>query len=252
MNRRTYVSAILACLVGAGVTLYAVTRTWSLSVIERPGLSDLREARTGADIEPWLIGLALVALAGAGAMPAVRGRVRRGLGALLALVGAGIVAGAVTGRAGLDVGRAGAGALVWPVACALGGAIILCGGVAAARHGHLWPAMSSRYERRTVPSAADDVAGGSRPSPAAGRERGETSPAAQPMHADETSRSEEASAATQPMLADKTSRGEEASVPAPAPSRLVDQDPVRLVDDHVTDARAAWDALDRGDDPTDC
>ena len=172
--------AVLLCAAGAGLAVYGVTRTWSEIVTARPGLSSLRDARTGADLEPWVIGLALVALAGAGALLATRGLLRRSLGGLLALVGAGVAAGAVAGRAGLDVGAAGSGATVWPVACVLGGLLIVLGGLWAARSGHEWPAMGARYERR---GAAE----------------------------------------------------------APVTDADVDQ---------RVDTRAAWDALDRGDDPT--
>ena len=178
-DRRTYLAALLACLAGAGLTLYAVTRTWSLRVEHRAGLSDLRTEQTGADLHPWLTGLAVVALAGTGALLATRGVVRRGLGVLLTLAGAGIAVGALVGLAGLDAGQAGP---AWPPATALGGAIIALGGLAAARHGHRWPVMSARYERR--------------PAPASG---------------------------------------------TPASAGAVEE---------VTDTKAAWDALDRGDDPT--
>jgi uncharacterized membrane protein (TIGR02234 family) len=171
--------AVLLCAAGAGLAVYGVTRTWSEVVTARPGLSSLRDTRTGADLEPWVIGLALVALAGAGALLATRGPVRRLLGGLLAVIGLGVAAGAVAGRVGLEVGSAGAGAIVWPVACALGGVLIVLGGLSAARSGHEWPAMGARYERRGAGT--------------------------------------------------------------PAPDADVDQ---------RVDTRAAWDALDRGDDPT--
>lgn len=151
MNRRSHLAAVLGCLAGAGLTIYAVTRTWSSTVEHRTGLSDLTTVRTGADEQPWLVGLAVVALAGAGALLATRGVVRRVLGGVLMLAGAGIVAGAVAARAGLDAGEAGAGAVFWPVACVIGGAVVAAGGFLAARHGHRWAAMSSRYERRPEP-----------------------------------------------------------------------------------------------------
>jgi uncharacterized membrane protein (TIGR02234 family) len=193
--------AVLACLVGAGLAIYAATRTWSLHVIIRPGLPDLRTARTGAEQTPLLVGLALVALAAAGALLATRGTVRRVLGGLLALAGAAVAASAVIGRAGLDAGRAGAGATVWPAVCVVGGAMIVFAGLAAARHGHRWPAMGSRYERGNVPPPPTDVGATTGPLAAAGHTRPDT-----PAH-------ERADAA-----------------------------PV--------DTRAAWEALDRGDDPT--
>ena len=173
-------STVLLCAAGAGLAVYGVTRTWSEVVTARPGLSSLRDTRTGADLEPWVIGLALVALAGAGALPATRGLTRRLLGGLLTVVGAGVAAGAIAGRAGLDVGSAGAAATFWPVVCVLGGLLIVLGGLSAARSGHQWPAMGARYERRGVAPADAEQAG---------------------------------------------------------------------VDQRV-DTRAAWDALDRGDDPT--
>ncbi|MBB2941564.1 putative membrane protein (TIGR02234 family) [Actinoplanes lutulentus] len=157
-SRRTHLLSVVACLAGAGLTLYAVTRVWSVQVEHRTGLSDLRTEQTGAESQPWLIGLALVALAGTGALLATRGRVRRGLGVLLTLIGAGIVAGAALARLGLDAGDAGASAAIWPFLCVLGGAAVAVGGVLAARHGHLWSAMSSRYERSTAPQVSPEKA----------------------------------------------------------------------------------------------
>jgi uncharacterized membrane protein (TIGR02234 family) len=171
---------VLLCAAGAGLAVYGDTRTWSEIVTARPGLSSLRDTRTGADLEPWVVGLALVALAGAGALLATRGLARRILGGLLSVVGLGVAAGAIAGRAGLDVGSAGAGATLGPVACVLGGLLVVLGGLSAVRSGHEWPAMGARYERR---GAAD--------------------------------------------------------------SRAADSDT-----DQRVDTRAAWDALDRGDDPT--
>jgi uncharacterized membrane protein (TIGR02234 family) len=183
MSRRSYAWTLAACLAGAALSAYAVTRTWSLQLTPRTGMSDLRTARTGADAEPWVIGLALVALAGAGALLATRGVARRVLGVLLALAGAGVAAGAVIGRLSVSPGKAGAGADVWPIACVLGGLIIVAGGVTAARLGHRWPTMSARYDRKPV---------------------------------------------------------------APAQVRRSSPDPELAPADH----RAAWDAIDRGDDPT--
>ncbi|BCJ50996.1 hypothetical protein Asp14428_24710 [Actinoplanes sp. NBRC 14428] len=172
---------VLCGVAGAGLALFGVTRTWAVEVTSRPGLPDLRTVRTGADVAPWVIGLALVALAGGGALFATRGVLRRVLGALLAVAGAGVTAAAIAGRAGLHVGSAGAGGTLWPVVCAAGGLLIVAGGWLALRHGHEWPGMSARYERRPREATAAD----------------------------------------------------------------------RPVDDgRPVDNRAAWDALDRGDDPT--
>lgn len=183
-GRRSYALTLAACLVGSVLAAYAVTRTWSLTLTPRTGMTDLRTARTGTDAAPWVIGLALVALAGTGALLATRGIVRRVLGGLLALCGLGVAAGAIVGRATVDPGTAGSGATGWAIACVAGGLIIALGGVAAARLGHRWPTMSARYDRKSV-------------APAQYRAAPRTDPALAPA-----------------------------------------------------DNRAAWEALDRGDDPT--
>ena len=181
--------AVVACVAGAGLAVFAATRIWAVTVTPRPGLPSLRETTTGAAAQPWTVALAVVALAGAGALLATRGLLRRGLGGLIVLVGVGTAASAIAGRAGLD-----AGGVFWPAACVVGAALIVGGGLAAARRGHLWPAMGSRYERSKVPSSERKPGAGPEPSAAAGLSRPVTDPA--------------------------------------------------------VDTRAAWDALDRGDDPT--
>jgi uncharacterized membrane protein (TIGR02234 family) len=188
--------SVAGCVAGAGLAIYAATRTWAVTVTPRAGLPELRESTTGAAAQPWTVALAVVALAGAGALLATRGVVRRGLGVLLMAVGAGVAASAIVARAGLDPGAAGAGATAGPIACVCGAAAVVWGGLSAARHGHLWPAMGARYERSRVPMAGGQPGAGSEPSSAAGSSRPVTPP------------------------------------------------------DPRVDTRAAWDALDRGDDPT--
>jgi hypothetical protein len=132
--------AVLLCLVGAGLALFAATRTWAVELTARPApLPPLRTARTGADLAPWLSGLAVVGLAGAGALLATRRLPRIAVGVLVGLCGVGVVVGAVAAG-----GWAG-----WPVACGLGGLALLAGGGLAAARGARWPALGARYERRT-------------------------------------------------------------------------------------------------------
>ncbi|HEU4346993.1 MAG TPA: Trp biosynthesis-associated membrane protein [Actinoplanes sp.] len=144
--------SVAACLAGAGLAIFGATRVWSVEVTTRPGLSDLREPATGADAQPWLVALSLIALAGAGALVATRGVVRRGLGVVIMLVGAGMMIAAIAGRTSVDAGTAGAGATLWPAACVAGGALVALAGLSAARHGQTWPVMGARYER-THPTA---------------------------------------------------------------------------------------------------
>ncbi|MCA2212338.1 Trp biosynthesis-associated membrane protein [Jidongwangia harbinensis] len=241
--------AVIAVLAGAGLALYAATRTWSVRLTERPGLSDLRAEATGAAEMPWLPALALVALAGAGAMLATRGTVRRALGVLLVAGGAGLVLSAIVARAGLDPGAAGAAATIWPAACVLGGALVGLGGLGAVRHGRHWPVMGARYERRAVRSAAIDSVSESASSAATASA---TTPAAGPGAGTTAAGSASARATAGPIAGSAGSRDEvtgEASGSAPAgrdgqPGR----DGQRA--EEPVDTRAVWDALDRGEDPT--
>jgi uncharacterized membrane protein (TIGR02234 family) len=156
---RRLASAVLLCVVGAGLALWAVTRTWSVVVTLRTGLPELRHESSGTDSAPLVLGLALVGLAGAGALLATRGVARRVLGALLMLAGAGMAVSAVAGRAGIDEG-AGAAATAWAVLCAAGGMLVLAGGWQAVRHGHEWPGMGARYERNVTAAPVGSVASG--------------------------------------------------------------------------------------------
>ena len=142
--RRGLATAVLACLVGAGLALFAVSRTWTTTTERQPPpLPAKLVDHTGASLIGWLPALALVGLAGAGALLATRGRVRRIIGLLLVLVGFGVVAGAIDG---LDLA---AGA--WPVIVGVGGLGIASAGLSATRSGATWPAMGARYERPARP-----------------------------------------------------------------------------------------------------
>ncbi|MEU3457090.1 Trp biosynthesis-associated membrane protein [Micromonospora sp. NPDC006766] len=152
-SRRELTYAVLLCLAGAGLALWAVTRTWSVEVTARGPLPAARHARTGTDLLPWVSALALVGLAGGGAVLATRGRVRRLLGGLLTLVGLAVAAG---GGYGLAAALAGAGRQ-WPALVLVGGLIATAGGALTGLRGDGWPAMGARYERRARPAGrADD------------------------------------------------------------------------------------------------
>jgi Tryptophan-associated transmembrane protein (Trp_oprn_chp) len=145
--RRALAFAVAGCALGAAVALLAATRTWTVQETRQSAPpAVLRTPRTGSALEPWLAALALVALAGAGALLATWGRSRALVGVLLVLAGAGVLAGGVRGL----VAVAGVTA-AWPV-LAVAGALMICGGGGwAALRGRHWPAMGSRYERPGVP-----------------------------------------------------------------------------------------------------
>ncbi|MFD2763156.1 Trp biosynthesis-associated membrane protein [Micromonospora eburnea] len=156
-GRRELTYAVLLCLAGAGLALWAVTRTWSVELVARGPLPPVRHARTGADLLPWASALALVGLAGGGAVLATRGRVRRLLGGLLTLVGLAVAAG---GGYGLTADLGGGVSRQWPALVLLGGLIAAVGGGFTALRGGGWPAMGARYERSARPP---DPAGAGRP-----------------------------------------------------------------------------------------
>ncbi|MEV4825889.1 Trp biosynthesis-associated membrane protein [Micromonospora sp. NPDC049274] len=166
-GRRQLTYAMLFCLAGAGLALWAATRGWSVEVTARPApLPPVREARSGAALLPWLPALALVTLAGGGAVLATRGRVRRVLGVLLGALGVAVAAG---GGYGLVADLGGVVSRQWPALCLLGGLLAAVGGGWTALRGGGWPAMGARYERpaRTVTESGPPTV--APPSPMVGR-----------------------------------------------------------------------------------
>jgi hypothetical protein len=144
-GRRQLTYAVLLSLAGAGLALWAATRSWSVELAVRPApLPPERTTRSGAALLPWLPALALVGLAGGGAVLATRGRVRQVLGALLALLGLAVAAG---GGYGLVADFGGAVSRQWPALCLAGGVLAAAGGLLTALRGRGWPGMGARYER---------------------------------------------------------------------------------------------------------
>ena len=105
-------------------------------------LPPVTRARTGAAVVPPLPALALVALAGAGALLATRGTARPVLGGVLVSCGAGIVAAAGWALAAVD-GVTAAGPAV---ALAAGIALAVVGALTVGR-GRAWPGLGARYDR---------------------------------------------------------------------------------------------------------
>ncbi|MEV1157384.1 Trp biosynthesis-associated membrane protein [Micromonospora chokoriensis] len=159
VGRRELTYAVLLCLAGAGLALWAATRSWSVELTVRPApLPPVRDTRSGAGLLPWLPALAVVALAGGGAVLATRGRVRRVLGGLLGVLGLAVAAG---GGYGLVADVGGSVSRQWPALCLLGGLLAAAGGWWTALRGGSWPAMGARYERpaRSGPETVSAPAG---------------------------------------------------------------------------------------------
>lgn len=153
--RRQLAAAVVICAAGAALVVVATGRTWAVEVVARPApLPDERTVREGGDLLPWLPALGWVALAGAGALVAVRGRVRQVLGGLLTATGAGLAVGAGWAAAGSDAGPG------WPALAALGGAAVAAAGLLATWRGAHWPAMGARYERARARGSPSSRPGG--------------------------------------------------------------------------------------------
>jgi hypothetical protein len=136
-GRRGLGIAVAACMLGSALAWFAATRTWETVVTDAGPVGG--GERTGAAVFPGLSALALVGLAGAGALVATRGLGRRVVGVLLALAGL-----ALTGAGLIGLGHA---QTAWPVLCAAGGLLVIAGGLATVARGHRWPGMGTRYER---------------------------------------------------------------------------------------------------------
>ena len=146
--RRERGYAASAAVVGAGAALLAASRGWwDAGPDAVPGtFTTAVDQVTGSERYPWLWALALVALAGGGAVLATRGVVRGVLGGLLAVAGAGIVVGGA-----LAVARE--AEPFWPIVAVLGGAAVFDAGWLTVQKGRSWATMGARYERADTPSA---------------------------------------------------------------------------------------------------
>ncbi len=152
-------------VLGAVLVLTAVSRVWAAGKA-----GGLAVEVTGSAVSGLPGGLALVGLASAVAVFAVRGVGKAVVGALVTLAGLGAAVAAV-------VGATGAGALngeaakklalvsaqaeqvshtAWPWVAALGGLLLAVAGLLTVRYGRDWPAMGSRYDapaRKATPKA---------------------------------------------------------------------------------------------------
>jgi uncharacterized membrane protein (TIGR02234 family) len=206
--KREYGYALLTGAVGAGLVLLALRAQWAQAVFtpQKPLTAEVVNV-SGNDLVPLAGGLALAALAGLIAVIATRGVVRRAVGVLLALFGAGagaavlttvtaatvlsVAAGqvaspesaALSGTAGSTTsgGSSGSGAVVvsgaaghaimtgspWHVAVIIGALLIFAAGLVTAMRGQDWPVMSARYD---APGTRAATPAG--PGPGAGDGRG--------------------------------------------------------------------------------
>jgi hypothetical protein len=139
-GRRPLTTAVLFCVVGAALAFIAAGRTWESGYTHNASpLPPSSFDQSGGDLVPGLSALAIVGLAGAGALLATRGLGRRAVGVLVLLVGVAL--------AGLALDRAFDASSAWPALTVVGGVLVAVGGLAAVVAGHRWPGMGARYDR---------------------------------------------------------------------------------------------------------
>ncbi|MBB2912910.1 putative membrane protein (TIGR02234 family) [Streptosporangium becharense] len=157
------------CAAGAALVLLASGREWFAVTY-----GARRVPVSAADLAPALGPAAWASLAAVVAVLATRGVWRRGVGVVMALCGAGVVAGSWWGsgadaalRISAEQVPAAAGtvpqvvpALVWPVLASAGGLLLVAGGVLAALRGARWPGMSGRYDRPGTAAGGETAAPG--------------------------------------------------------------------------------------------
>ncbi len=171
-----YLSTLLLQLAAAGGALLLSSLTWQTVTVRRagpfpPAVVDL----SGRDVDAASTALALVALAGAVAVVATRGRWRRAVGGVVALAGAGLVWRAVSSTSAIGAARARAlvearrqtvsvalGArprievhAAWPALSIGCGVAVLAAGVLIAALGGRWQHMSSRYDASPEPGETE-------------------------------------------------------------------------------------------------
>ncbi|MDL4770962.1 MULTISPECIES: Trp biosynthesis-associated membrane protein [Thermomonosporaceae] len=163
----------LICAAGAGLALLAAGRPWA-SVKAREAITPFVQDLTGRDLGGAAGALGWAGLAGLAALFATRGRVRAGVGVLLALFGAGVVySSAIAVRHAHVVSVAGeksallrlgsrpaADVNLWWTVSVAGGVLLMIAGLIALVRGTRWPGMSARYEREAPAASHDGGPGG--------------------------------------------------------------------------------------------
>lgn len=153
--------AVLLCLLGAFVLLVAAGRSWAVVDLPGTGLLPARAVGVpGSELVPGLQALGLVGLAGVVAVAATRGWGRVVVGAVLLVVGGGVLALVVGVLSDLtaavqdtaivrDAGGTSQGSVDgtgWPSLAGLGGLLLAGAGLLVAVRGRRWAALSRRYD----------------------------------------------------------------------------------------------------------
>jgi hypothetical protein len=165
--RQQLVAAVVGVVLTATVILLAVSRTWLVQTKQRPAPAPpLVEKVSGASLVPLLPALALVALAGAGALVATRGRWRSVVAVVITMCGLGIV---IVDRSPARTDGIASGWVLTVGLCGVGIALV---GAFTLRNGSRWPTMGARYERPAPPPPAGAPPAGDTATPSDERSAG--------------------------------------------------------------------------------
>lgn len=167
-ERRELVVATVLAVLGAALVLLASGRTWATATVSVLGVAAPPADLTGRSLEPVPAALGLVGLAGTVAILATRGVGRLVVGVLIALSGAGAIAGALSLSASsvrssgalhdkvptsaLRVAVVSVDLTSWRHVCAAGGLCLVAAGLLVAVRGRQWGTMGRRYD---APVAVD-------------------------------------------------------------------------------------------------
>lgn len=166
MAERSYATSLTVGLGGAALAAVAATRVWASTRADSAGI-EVEAAVTGADSQPLVPALALVALAAWGAVLVMRGRARRAIAGIGVLASAGAALGAVLAFSAVQddavdaaISRGATGdtfdtALsVWYHLTVLGAALTAVAFVVAVARSPRWPEMGAKYDAPTARPAA--------------------------------------------------------------------------------------------------
>jgi hypothetical protein len=169
---RTFGPAVAVGLVGAALAAVAGSRDWASARADAAGIK-VEASVTGAESQPLVPALALVALAAWGVVLVTRGRVRRGVSAVGLLASVGSLVGVVLGFGGAQedaqeaaVARGATGDVfatslsAWYYLAAAGALLAAAAFAVAVARSPRWPAMGTKYDApsgRSTPPDDEDM-----------------------------------------------------------------------------------------------
>lgn len=166
--RRVYAPVVLGVLAAGGLAFLALGRTWARAQVASEGLPGDVVTVSGSDAHPLASALAVVVVTGAIAVLATGGRVRRGVGVLIASSSIGAIVAIAAGGSALDstlkdavaaspaftgAGSVARSSTAWDLAAYAALAIAAVLGASVVALAPRWPTMSGRYEAPSATAA---------------------------------------------------------------------------------------------------